>query len=65
MPVGVWNVREYVRETLTTQPTILYDTNQMFNFIESKMQLRRNTWIANSRVLRDMLVQKRLNEFVN
>lgn len=65
MPVGVWNVREYVRETLTTQPTVLYDTNQMFNFVESKMQLRRNSWIENSRVLKELLVQKRLSEFVN
>ncbi len=65
MPVGVWNVREYVRETLTTQPVVLYDTNQMFSFIESKMQLKRNTWIGNSRVLKELLVQKRLSEFVN
>ncbi len=65
MPVGVWNVREHVRETLSKEPLILSSVPDMLNYIESKMQLRRNTWIDNSRILKDMFTQKKLNEYLS
>jgi hypothetical protein len=65
MPVGVWNVREHLRETLATEPTILHSTNEMFSFIEGKMQIRRRDWVSNSRILKDLTTQKRLNSYLN
>ena len=64
MPVGVWNVREHVRGTLDTQPVILNNLSEMFKFIESKMDIKRNGWIENSRVLSDLVSQRRLGEYL-
>ncbi len=63
MPVGVWNVREHVRETLQKEPEILHTTNDMFNCISSKLDIKTNDWIKNSIVLRDILQQKRIRDY--
>ena len=41
MPVGVWNVREHVRETLEKEPQIMHTTNEMFDCIKIKARHRR------------------------
>jgi DNA repair protein NreA len=64
MPVGVWNVREHVRETLQTEPQIMYSTNEMFDCIRSRLEIKSKDWIANSRVLRDLVSQKRMREYL-
>lgn len=64
MPVGVWNVREYVRETLTTMPVALNNLGEMFDYMESKMQIRRADWIANSRILKDLVTQRRISQYL-
>ncbi len=64
LPVGVWNVREHVRETLQAKPDILYNTSEMFNYITKKLDIKTRTWVQNSRILKDILTQKRLNEYV-
>ena len=63
MPVGVWNVREHVRETLEKEPQILHSTNEMFDCIKSKLEIGRNDWIRNSVILRNLISQKRINEY--
>ncbi len=63
MPVGVWNVREHVRETLATKPEILYSTKEMFDYIPKKLDIKVKHWIANSRVLKDLLTQRRIGDF--
>lgn len=65
MPVGVWNVREHVRETLQVQPEIMHTTNQMFDCIKSKLDIKTRDWICNSRILKDLISQKRINEYVS
>ena len=64
MPVGVWNVREHVRETLQTEPELMYTTNDMFNYIQSKLEIKSKDWVFNSRILKDLLQQKRIREYV-
>ena len=64
MPVGVWNVREHVRETLETKPTILHDTAEMLQFISQKMEIKPANWIANSRLLREIIMQKRISSYI-
>jgi DNA repair protein NreA len=63
MPVGVWNVREHVRETLESKPVILHSTSEMFNYIASKMEIKINDWIKNSTILKNMLQQKRISDY--
>ena len=64
MPVGVWNVREHVRQTLETQPTILQSPSEIWNFISKKLEISTTNWISNSRILKDMLTQRKIVEYV-
>ena len=63
MPVGVWNVRENVRMALRTEPLRFNTMDGALTFIESKMDLKRKTWIKNSGVLTDWFTQKRIEDF--
>ena len=63
MPVGVWNVRENVRMALKTVPMKFDTMDAALTFIESKMDLKRQTWIRNSGVLTDWFTQKRIEDF--
>ncbi len=63
-PVGVWNVREHVRETLETQPTYLNNLDEVFKFIGERLELTRAQWVSNSKLLRILLSQRRLWDYV-
>ena len=63
MPVGVWNVRENVRMALRTEPLRFNTMDEARTFIESKMDLKRKTWIKNSGVLTDWFTQRRIEDF--
>ena len=60
MPVGVWNVREHVREALRGRPVELHGFEELFAFIRAKMDIPVNTWIKNSTLLTLSVKQKRL-----
>lgn len=64
MPVGVWNVRENVREALRNQPTKFNTLEEAFTYISKKLDIGIETWIQNSTMLRDALHQKRLIDFI-
>ncbi len=61
MPLGVWNVREHVRDALKGQPILLENMTQLFDLIRSNMDIDIPTWIQNSALLRTYLRQRRLN----
>ncbi|MEM4065160.1 MAG: hypothetical protein QXS81_03150 [Candidatus Micrarchaeaceae archaeon] len=63
LPVGVWNVREHVREALATQPKVLHNVSEMLAYIKEKMEIDAKTWIANTRILKDMMMQPRLSNY--
>ncbi len=65
MPVGVWNVREHVRETLEVKPEILHTTSEMFAYVSKKLDIKTKYWILNSRVLKDIMTQKRIADYVS
>ena len=60
MPVGVWNVREHVREALRGKPVVLHGFEELSAFIGSKMAIPVKTWIRNSTLLTLSVKQKRL-----
>ncbi|MGC8730404.1 MAG: Nre family DNA repair protein [Candidatus Micrarchaeia archaeon] len=64
LPVGVWNVREHVRETLATTPTVMHSVNDMLNYIDEKMEIKHKGWISNTHLLRILTMQKRLDSYV-
>jgi hypothetical protein len=63
MPVGVWNVREHVRETLQCEPLIMHSMEDMMACIRGRLDINTMGWIRNSRILRDLISQRRLYEY--
>ena len=64
MPVGVWNVRENVRNALKKSSINFSTINEALNYISSKLEIKIDTWIKNSRLLRDLFSQRRVIEFI-
>ncbi len=63
MPVGVWNVREHVRETLAMKPDVLHSEAQLFDYIKAKLDIPSRDWVKNSRVLKDLLMQRKISGY--
>ncbi|MDR3206302.1 MAG: Nre family DNA repair protein [Candidatus Methanoplasma sp.] len=63
MPVGVWNVRENVRAALTTPPHKYDSLNGALAHIDRVMDIKQKTWIRHSGILKDWLIQRRLDEY--
>ena len=60
LPVGVWNVREHVREALEKEPKRFDTLTDAFSYIHTKLDIPIADWIKNSRILKDILNQRRL-----
>ena len=60
LPVGVWNVREHVRAALKTEPKMFASNEEAIKYVGSVMEITVPTWLENSTVLRNILLQKRL-----
>lgn len=60
MPVGVWNVREHVREALKREPTVLSGLGDALSYASKKLEIPVNTWIKNSTLLKRLIYQRRL-----
>jgi len=63
MPVGVWNVRENVRNALRSEAKKFDTLGAAFNHISTRLKIPMQRWILNSTVLKDLLYQKRIKDF--
>jgi hypothetical protein len=63
MPVGVWNVRLHVKETLKNKPLLFNTLKESLQYISTKLDVPLIKWIENSYLLRQMLFQKKLSDF--
>jgi hypothetical protein len=63
LPVGVWNVREHVREALSSEPTKYDSIHGALGHLERMMDIPLKRWIQVSGVLKDRLYQRRLEDF--
>jgi hypothetical protein len=63
IPLGVWNIRENVREALRHPPVTGESLEQLWPHIESYMDVRRETWFSHSAVLKDWKVQRRIEDY--
>lgn len=63
MPVGVWNVRENVRQALRTEPHRFDSIEGVMTYLCSVMDIPRRMWIKNSDVLTDFFQQRRIEDF--
>jgi hypothetical protein len=63
IPVGVWNVRETVRNMLREKPEVFDSLEKSLQYISSKLEIPVEVWIRNSRILRNFYSQKKVSEF--
>jgi hypothetical protein len=65
MPVGVWNVRENVRNALRQKPIKFTAFNEVLDHISKRFNIGLNVWIKNSKLISDTLKQKKITDFFN
>jgi len=63
MPVGVWQVRENVRNAMRQTPLKFKTLDEALARISSQFEIPLQQWIASSKLLQDALFQKRLTEY--
>jgi len=63
MPVGVWQVRENVRNAVRQQPLKFDTLNEALARITSQFRIPLKRWIKNSELLQNALFQRRLTEY--
>jgi len=63
MPVGVWQVRENVRNTMLQKPHKYNTLGEALSRIGSQFQIPMKQWIEKSALLRNALFQKRLTDY--
>jgi len=63
MPVGVWQVRENVRNAMRQTPLKFNTLNEALTRISSQFQIPLQRWITSSKLLQDALFQKRLTQY--
>ncbi|MDY6865526.1 MAG: hypothetical protein SVY15_06105, partial [Halobacteriota archaeon] len=64
MPVGVWNVRENVRNALRGESRNFDTLNEALNYIGGRLDIGVDTWISKSVILRDAKCQRRLADYL-
>jgi hypothetical protein len=63
MPVGVWQVRENVRNAMRQAPFKYKTLDEALMHISNQFQIPLSRWIQTSKLLQDALYQKRLTEY--
>ncbi len=64
MPVGVWQVRENVRNALRNEPLKFSNLGDVLKHIQSKFDIELKTWVENSKSLKDSITQTKLTSFI-
>lgn len=63
LPLGVWNVRENVRNALRQPPRTFPGLPEALEFVFGRLAIPRDTWVHHSRLLPFLLHQRRLENF--
>ncbi len=61
MPVGVWNVREHVRQALSNAPKIFPGLNEAVAYAAGKLEIPIPVWMRNGKLLKRLFYQKLLS----
>ena len=62
IPVGVWQVREGIREAMKKDPIIADDFNHALSLASQKMSISKSEWLAHGNIL-GLVRQKVLSDF--
>ena len=63
LPVGVWNVRESIRQTVQSEPQKFDTLQAALTHAQTKLTIPLRKWIENSEMLKRALFQKKITEF--
>jgi len=63
MPIGVWQVRENVRNAMRQKPLLFNSLAESLQHISTKFEIPLGRWIRQSELLKRALYQKRLSDF--
>jgi len=63
MPVGVWQVRENVRNAMKQKPLKYETLEEVLARIASRFEIPMEYWIQHSNLLQDALFQKRITDY--
>jgi hypothetical protein len=64
MPVGVWQVRENVRNAMRHKPLIFNTLNEALQRIANQFSIQLKIWIKESQLIRDALHQRRITDYL-
>jgi len=64
MPVGVWQVRENVRNAMRQKPSTFNTLDGALKLIASKFQIPLQRWIMKSELLKNALFQRKITDFL-
>jgi len=64
IPVGVWNVRETIRNMLREKPEVFDSLEKSLQYISSKLEIPIEVWIRNSKILRNFYHQSNIKQFL-
>ena len=64
LPVGVWQVRENVRNAMQQRPMNFNTLNQTLDFVGSRFSIPLDRWVVNSELLKDALFQRKMTDFL-
>ena len=62
IPVGVWQVREGIREAMKTTPIVISDFNNAIEIAAAKTSISKNEWIKNGKII-ELIRQKTLADY--
>jgi hypothetical protein len=63
MPVGVWQVRENVRNAMRQNPHKYNTMDEALTRIANQLQIPMKQWIQKSSLLRNALFQRRITDY--
>jgi DNA repair protein NreA len=63
MPIGVWQVRENVRNAMRQTPFKFNNINNALKFVQSRFEIPLQRWIRQSELLKRALFQKKMSDF--
>jgi hypothetical protein len=63
MPVGVWQVRENVRNAMRQKPFLFKTLDESLRFISGRLEIPIRRWILQSELLKNALFQKKITDF--
>ncbi|RMW33791.1 MAG: hypothetical protein EA437_05800 [Candidatus Nitrosomarinus sp.] len=62
IPVGVWQVREGIREAMKTTPIVISDFNNAIEIAATKTSVTKKEWIKNGKII-ELIRQKTLADY--